>query len=77
MAGFFKNPDVPGLNPHADKTVELLSSALIMMILSFIAIILRFTSRWLIDARILLDDWLVLAALVSHEYLSPTLRGGD
>ncbi|KAF2235867.1 hypothetical protein EV356DRAFT_531424 [Viridothelium virens] len=62
-AGFFPNPPVPGLDPNASKEGQLRSSGFAMIMLSFIAIVLRFTSRWLIDARILLDDWLILAAL--------------
>ncbi|KAI9674924.1 MAG: hypothetical protein M1822_008986 [Bathelium mastoideum] len=63
MAGFFPNPDVPGLDPDATKGPQLVASGVTMIALSFIAIVLRFTSRWLIDARILLDDWLILCAL--------------
>ena len=67
MAGFFRNPNVPGLDPNADKGGQLVASGVAMIALSFVAIVLRFTSRWLVDARILLDDWLILAALVSQD----------
>ncbi|KAI9712434.1 MAG: hypothetical protein M1820_001647 [Bogoriella megaspora] len=63
MATFFHNPPIPGLDPNADHSYQLKASGLSMLILSFLALVARFASRWLINARFLLDDYLILAAV--------------
>ena len=58
----FGDPEDP--DPHADKTHLVVSTAIAMIILANIAVVLRFVSRRVIHVPFLVDDWLMLAALV-------------
>lgn len=51
-----------------NKTSLITSTAIALIVLTFAAVVLRFLSRWVIRVPFLLDDWLILAALVG---LSP------
>lgn len=52
-------------DPNANKSYLVISSSISMVVLSILAVFLRFISRWMISVPFLLDDWLMLAALVS------------
>ena len=53
---------------HADdnKQPNLIATIILCLILPCIAVALRFFARWTIRAGYKADDWLILAALVSH-----------
>ena len=59
----FGDPQDPDLS--ADKRPLVISSSLAMIVLACVAVVLRFLSRWVIRVPFLVDDWLILAALVS------------
>ena len=58
----FGKPEDP--DPRADKTYLAVSSAVALMVLSIVAVFLRFLSRWVVRVPFMLDDWLILVALV-------------
>ena len=59
-------PNPPGVNPDDDATGELLGWAVAMVILSGLAVCLRFVARFLVrqgNKYLHSEDWLALAAL--------------
>ena len=64
----FGKPEDPDLN--ANKTYLIISSSIPLIVLAILAVILRFISRWVIRVPLMLDDWLILAALVSQHPLT-------
>ena len=50
----------------SDKRTLVVSTAIAMLILAVIAVVLRFVSRRVIHVPFLIDDWLMLAALVCY-----------
>lgn len=63
--GYFPIPEDAKADPDADHSAIIVRSAIAMAVLSFAAVALRFISRTLTKVSLLLDDWLILAALVS------------
>jgi hypothetical protein len=58
-------PPSPGLDPNADQGPKVVAVAAVLMVISTIAVILRFVARLLSKAGLWWDDWCILAALVS------------
>ena len=49
---------------HADKTYLVTASSVTMIVMSVLAVFLRFMSRRVVSVPFALDDWLILAAMV-------------
>ena len=58
----FGTPDDPDI--LSDKRTLVVSTGIAMLILAVVAVVLRFVSRRVIRVPFLIDDWLMLAALV-------------
>lgn len=56
--------DTPTFELHADHGPLLIRITIVMMVLSFISIILRFLSRRLVKQPFLSDDWMIVAGVV-------------
>ena len=50
-------------DPNTNKGALLIKTSISMIALSFLAVLLRFISRKVLKTHLLLDDWIILAAL--------------
>lgn len=57
-------PSLLDVDPTADRQPEILKATIPFVILTFVAVILRFWSRRLKRAAVAADDYMILAALV-------------
>ena len=60
----FTTPLYPGINLNANKGPQMNAVAIVSIVLSFIILVLRFTSRLTTNLCIELDDWLIVVATV-------------
>lgn len=60
----FTTPVYPGINLNANEGPQMNAVAIVFIILSFIILVLRFTSRLTTNLSIELDDWLIVVAAV-------------
>ena len=54
----------PGFDLHANQAPRILAISIALMVLSGLAVMLRFLSRMLSKAGLWWDDWVILTALV-------------
>ena len=57
-------PDYPGLDINANQGPKIIAVSAILIIISTIAVILRFVSRMVSKAGLWWDDWLIVGAMV-------------
>ena len=57
-------PDYPGLDLQADQSSRIVAASITLMVLSGIAVGMRFIARHLSRAGLWWDDWTILVAMV-------------
>jgi len=75
--GMVPTPIFPGVNVDANEGDYIISVCIAMIALSFVAVALRFFSRWWTAIALGIDDYLIIVSVVCYRSPNKLLSGAN